>query len=78
MIIFNIDLDIDNEDVFIGKVIVSIFFFDFLIFVIFFNIGESFDENFYLIENFGVVNVVVNGFFDSGFEYWLEFGFLEG
>lgn len=40
--------------------------------------GESFDENLYLTENPGVANAVTNGFFDSGFEHWLEFGFLEG
>ena len=40
--------------------------------------GEGFNENLYLIENPGVGNAVANGFFGSGFEHWLEFGFWEG
>ena len=74
----NTDLDIDNEDAFIGKVTASTSSPDLPIFVTPPNIGESFDENLYLIENPGVANAVANGFFDSGFEHWLEFGFLEG
>ncbi|MGK7922040.1 MAG: hypothetical protein AB4080_18750, partial [Trichodesmium sp.] len=42
------------------------------------NIPESFDESLYLIENPGVGNAVANGVFNSGFEHWLEFGFVEG
>ncbi|MGD1806247.1 SBBP repeat-containing protein [Dapis sp. BLCC M126] len=42
------------------------------------NIPESFNENIYLIENPGVANAVANGSFISGFEHWLELGFLEG
>ncbi|WP_094673359.1 SBBP repeat-containing protein [Hydrocoleum sp. CS-953] len=42
------------------------------------NIPESFNENFYLIENPGVANALANGLFISGFEHWLEFGFSEG
>ena len=42
------------------------------------NTFESFDENLYLIENPGVAAAVINNVLESGFEHWLEFGFLEG
>lgn len=42
------------------------------------NIPESFNESLYLTENPGVADAIANGLFNSGFEHWLELGFVEG